>query len=97
LKDEFGNVIFTSGTHSVKKFNRQTGKYNVAVTFPAHFFNWGNIYIDLYIVGNGKDPIYLEKDILAFSIVNNKKEIGEWMGREAGAIHPNFKWYKEKR
>jgi len=93
LKDELGNVVFTNG--SFRNFdNKKTGMFEVNVTFPDNFFNWGTFNIDLFIIQNRRSAIHVERDILSFNIVNPKKALGEWMGKEAGAIHPKFEWNK---
>jgi lipopolysaccharide transport system ATP-binding protein len=94
LKDDLGNVIFTNGSHSDLFQNNENGKFEVSVEFPDNFFNWGSFFIDLYIVENRRTAIYIERDILSFTIINEQKEIGTWMGKEAGAIHPKFDWVK---
>ncbi len=95
LKDELGNVIFSTG--SEKTLN--IGSYKNFVFFPGNFFNWGKISVDLFIIettSNGVKALIIEKDILEFSIVNSVLEIGNWMGKEPGAIHPKFNWITEK-
>ena len=94
IKDELGNVVFTSGSSFVEA-NNKTGVFDVGVEFPDNFFNWGSFFIDLYIVENKKRAIYIEKDILSFTIINKQKELGTYMGKEPGAIHPKFNWYKK--
>jgi lipopolysaccharide transport system ATP-binding protein len=95
LKDEVGNSIFSNGPWENYN-NSQSGKFDVSVTFPKNFFNWGSIYIDLYFIENRKKAIIKETDIISFIIVNDKKEVGEWMGREPGPIHPKFIWTKNE-
>ncbi|MFN8256693.1 MAG: ABC transporter ATP-binding protein [Bacteroidales bacterium] len=95
LKDELGNPIFSNG--SWQDFNnKELGNFEVKTIFPNNFFNWGSIFLDLYFIENRKNSIIIEKDILSFTISNDKKEIGEWMGREPGPIHPKLTWIKEK-
>jgi lipopolysaccharide transport system ATP-binding protein len=94
LKDELGNVVFTSGSSNAG-INNKAGDYEVFVEFPDNFFNWGAFYIDLYIVENRKKAIVIEKDIISFTIINKKRELGTYMGKELGAIHPIFEWKKK--
>jgi lipopolysaccharide transport system ATP-binding protein len=95
VKDELGNVVFTSGSGNIDKPNNEQGRFQVSVDFPDNFFNWGNFYIDLFIVENKRKAFFIEKDIISFTIVNKQKEIGTYMGKEPGAIHPGFVWNKE--
>ena len=96
LKDELGNVIFTNGSWKIEESNREKGEFEVFVEFPDNFFNWGNFFVDLFVVKNKKNVLYVEKDIIAFTIVNKQTEIGGYMGKEMGGIHPNFKWIKQR-
>ncbi len=95
VKDEMGNVIFTTGSRNINKPNNEEGMFRAFVEFPDNFFNWGNFYIDLFIVENKRNAFLSENDILSFTIVNKQKEIGTFMNKESGAIHPTFKWEKE--
>ena len=91
LKDENGNKIFSTGSWQTGD-NKKKGKHFISVTFPSKFYNWGSFSIDLYIVEDCQKAIYVENDIIGFTIVNTASELGTWMGREPGAIHPSFKW-----
>ncbi len=91
LKDELGNVVFTTGC----KPDNNIGAHKATVTFPDNFLNWGNFFIDLYIIENRKHALFIEKDIISFTIAAPEYEIGAWMGKEPGAIHPRFEWTKE--
>lgn len=95
LKDEYGNPVFSSGSNQCKD-NKKSGSFEVKTIFPANFFNWGNFSIDLYFIENSIKSIFINKDIISFSIVNEIKKIGSWMGKEPGPIHPQFKWGKEE-
>ena len=91
LKDETGSKLFS--TAGAKHTNNEIDKiYRSKVTFPSNFFNWGNFYIDLHIINDRKNLAFYMTDILSFTLVNSKVEIGGWMGKEPGSIHPNFKW-----
>jgi lipopolysaccharide transport system ATP-binding protein len=94
LKDELGNVVFTNASSNTKIADDKEGLFDVSVVFPDNFFNWGSFYIDLYIVENKKNILVVEKDIVSFTVINKQQEIGQWMGKEAGPIHPRFDWQK---
>lgn len=95
VKDELGNVVFTTGSSKIKESNSKIGLFNVFVEFPDNFFNWGSFFIDLYIIEDERKAVIIENDIISFTIVNKKNKIGTYMGKEPGAIHPNFIWKKE--
>ncbi len=46
----------------------------------------------IFIVENRSRPIWIENDILSFTLVNIEQELGTWMGSEPGSIHPQFDW-----
>lgn len=96
LKDEHGNKIFSTGSYNSEEESRLCGLYDVKLSIPGDFFNWGNFALDLFIIKNKKYVIHIANDILSFSIVNNAMEIGSWMGKEPGPIHPKFQWAKKK-
>lgn len=98
VKDEIGTKIFSTGSdqQAINDKCKIKAKYLSKIRFPANFFNWGTFYIDLYIVKDRKQVIYLQNDILNFTITNKELPIGAWMGKEPGAIHPVFEWKLEK-
>jgi lipopolysaccharide transport system ATP-binding protein len=96
LKDDQGNKVFSTSSGSIKEYSTEAGVYMTSVLFPPNFYNWGNFNIDLYIIENQKQPLRVLHDILSFTIGNKEIELGHWMGREPGAILPNFKWEQSK-
>jgi len=96
LKDEYGNKIFSTGSGAINQYSSILGICEDSVIFPANFFNWGKFSIDLYIIRNKKEAIFVENDFLSFVIVNDSVEFGAWMGKEPGPIHPNFEWKRIK-
>jgi lipopolysaccharide transport system ATP-binding protein len=97
IKDEQGNKIFSTGSGEINNnYNVSTGLYLVNVVFPSNFFNWGTLNIDLYVVENRKKPVIIINDIISFTISNKEVPLGEWMGREPGAIMPKFEWGQKK-
>ena len=97
FKDEQGNKIFSTSTGSINEnYDNSCGNYITSIVFPADFFNWGNLYIDLYIVEDLKRATLVINDIIAFTLSNKEIELGRWMGREPGAIKPSFIWEQKK-
>ncbi len=97
MKDEQGNKIFSTSSKDINNnYDTSYGTYISTVLFPANFFNWGNFYIDLYIDENRKKAIIIVNDIVSFTLSNKEIELGHWMGREPGAIMPQFEWKQFK-
>lgn len=97
LKDEYGNRIFSTGSGSIfEHFNSSRGEYLTSVVFPPNFFNWGNLYFDLFVVEDRKRVLMVVNDILSVTLSNIEMQPGVWMGREPGAIKPSFNWVQKK-
>ncbi|ASB50949.1 ABC transporter ATP-binding protein [Alkalitalea saponilacus] len=95
IKDEQGTKLFSTGSSNVDNESFKTkGIIQVKGYFPANFFNWGNFYIDVYVVENRKRAIIIENDLISFTLVNKEMPIGVWMGKEPGSIKPQFNWQK---
>ena len=94
LKDEMGNAVFSS-THGKNYKNKQKGIFDVMTEIPSNFLNFGFFSLDLYLIENGREAVFIERDIIGFNVINTV-ELGDWMGREPGPIHPAFKWEKIK-
>ena len=93
LKDDLGNKLFSTGSEIIEKSDDvKEENFQASVVFPANFFNWGTLYIDLLVVEDLKHVVLIINDIISFTLLNKKAELGEWMGREPGAIMPVFDW-----
>ncbi|MBN2165649.1 MAG: ATP-binding cassette domain-containing protein, partial [Marinilabiliaceae bacterium] len=99
FKDEQGNKLFSAGSFQKinKLINEETqGIYTVTGLIPSNFFNYGTFYIDIYFVLDLRKTVIIENDILSFTVSNKSIEIGQYMGKEPGALHPLFIWEKYK-
>ena len=97
IKDDQGNKIFSTSSGSIcENYDNSSGMYVSSILFPANFFNWGNLYIDLYIVENLKEATIIINDIISLTLSNIEIELGQWMGKEPGAIKPSFCWEQKK-
>jgi lipopolysaccharide transport system ATP-binding protein len=97
IKDDQGNKLFSTSSAVINNsFDLSRGFYQTKGAFPANFFNWGNFYIDLFIVENRRIATVVVEDILSFTLSNKEVELGTWMGREPGGIMPTFHWEKRK-
>lgn len=91
LLNELGEIMF-SLSHTTENVPLRKGLNNLVCTFPGKFFNTGTYFLNLIVVKDKKNGIYVEKDIAAFTIINKEQELGSWMGREPGYLKPSFKW-----
>ena len=39
-----------------------------------------------------REALFIENDILSFTIVDGSRDLGVYMGREPGYIKPQFNW-----
>ncbi len=90
FKDEEGNYLFVN--HSSINFKDVMGIMECSMEVPNNFFNEGNFYIDLLISSN-KKIIVIENDVLNFTVQQESKNFGDWMGKTKGPLKPEFKWY----
>lgn len=91
FKDDDGRCIFTVNNHHSNFSINQKGNFGVILNLPKLFFNEGNFYIDFRITKDGK-RIFGMNDIIQFSVIQEAKALGEWMGKEPGALKLAFKW-----
>jgi lipopolysaccharide transport system ATP-binding protein len=93
LYNEMGEAMFSfsnAGSFSLKK-----GMNNIKCHFPKSFFQSGQFFLSLFIVEDSKQPIFVEKDIISFTVVDSGRALGTYMGREPGFIRPQFEWKLE--
>lgn len=93
LVDEFGEGVF-SFSHMNSNLLLSKGENKLKVIFPAEFLQSGNYSLKFHLVEDRKKAIYVEDSIFAFAIVNGKRDLGVYMGKEPGSVKPNFKWIK---
>ena len=93
FKNEQGEKIFsTSGGVRCYPIEHEAGIYEQVCHIPANFLNWGNYFIDLYVVKDRKSPIIVENDVVSFVVSNKQNALGGWMGREPGYVTPLFQY-----
>lgn len=90
LNNELGEPLFSFS--SADNVNLKNGTNTIICNFPKNFFQSGNFYLTLFIVYEKREPIFIEKDIFPFTIVDGERELGVYMGREPGYIKPQFLW-----
>jgi lipopolysaccharide transport system ATP-binding protein len=90
FKDEEGNYLFVN--HSPLDFDAIVGPMVFFMEIPNHFFNEGIFYID-FLISHNKKIIVVENDVLSFTVQQESKALGDWMGKTKGPLKPNFEWY----
>lgn len=91
LYNEIGEAMFSfsnvKDNIALKKGNNQLKCF-----FPKDFFQSGQYFLSLFVVKDLREAIFVENDIISFTIIDGGREMGVYMGREPGYIRPNFKW-----
>ena len=72
----------------------EIGKHVVSMTIPAHFFSFGAYYMDVMLAEEGRQALFIENDIVSFSINPKISEFGSWMGKGKSYLKPKFDWEK---
>jgi len=91
LYNELGEAMF-SFSNGNKNLQLKDGRNEVACEFPSSFFQAGQYFLSLFIVEDKRKAIFVEKDIISFTITDGGRDIGVYMGREPGYIKPQFEW-----
>lgn len=91
FKDGNGEKIFVVSSSCLDTIP-QNGEVRYRCEIPKNFFNNGTFSMDLYVVKDRKTALYIEPDILEFTLVNKAVELGRYMGDEPGALRPVFPW-----
>lgn len=94
LNNDSGEPLFTI-SHANNNLKLKQGLNIIKCTLPEGFLNVGTYYISFYVIENAKTSLFIEKDILTFTIQEGERSIGDWMGREPGFIKPKFDWLIE--
>ena len=91
LKSDTGEKLFSfSSSCQESMIHGKAVRYTCKI--PSNFFNAGSFSIDLFVVKNKREAVYIQPDILNFTIQNKPIELGEYMGDEPGFLHPHFEW-----
>ncbi|WP_226063798.1 ABC transporter ATP-binding protein [Kaistella polysaccharea] len=68
------------------------GQNIIRFKIPASFLNVDIYSLDLYVIADRLTTLIFVEDVLSFTILERKRNIGDWMGREPGFITTNFEW-----
>lgn len=97
FKNEQGQKIFScSGGTRCYSLEHDEGVYEQTMQIPANFLNWGNYFIDLFVVKDRSKAFIIEDDIVSFTLGNRNQALGTWMGREPGDVTPKFDFKETK-
>lgn len=91
LNNELGDTLF-SFSNSTESANLKTGQNTLVCMLPKGFLQSGQYFLSFYFVKDKKKAIFIEKDIISFTVIDAHREIGVYMGREPGYIRPKFNW-----
>jgi len=91
LNNDSGEPLFTI-SHANNNLKLKQGLNKIKCTLPEGFLNVGTYYMSFYVIEDAKTSLFVEKDIMSFTIQEGERPIGSWMGREPGFIKPKFDW-----
>ncbi len=89
FKNAENMVIFTSNNVHAPL---QAGENILNLKIPSNFLNVDKYTLDLYVIADKKTSLIFEEEVLSFTILQSKRNIGDWMEREPGFITTNFEW-----
>lgn len=90
LYNEMGEAMFSFSNFQTT--NLKTGDNNLICTIPTSFFQPGQYFLSLFIIEDRRQAIFVEKNIISFTVVDGERELGVYMGKEPGYIKPQFEW-----
>ncbi|WP_139958095.1 ABC transporter ATP-binding protein [Flavicella sediminum] len=90
LSNELGETMFSFSSSNY--LNLVQGENIVKCHFPKLFFQSGQYFLSFFLIKNRSKAVFIEKDIAMFNIIDRKRELGTYMGKEPGYIRPQFKW-----
>ena len=90
LYNEMGEAMFSFSSNN--NISLTEGKNILKCNFPKSFFQSGQYFLSFFLVKNRKEAVFVEKDIITFTVIDRKREVGVYMGKEPGYIRPQFKW-----
>jgi lipopolysaccharide transport system ATP-binding protein len=73
---------------------RPAGLIRHTVEIPGDFLNTGSYYVNMSVVKDASTGILFQNNVVAFEVVEGEV-LGDWYGRNPGAIRPKLKWVSE--
>ncbi|MBM3430948.1 MAG: ABC transporter ATP-binding protein [Bacteroidetes bacterium] len=93
LVNDIGEGLFSFSNSDIE--NLKSGMNHLTTIFPKNFFQSGNFSIHFFFVEDKAKSIFVEKDIIHFTVIDAERNLGEYMGREPGFIKPLLVWKKK--
>ncbi len=91
IHSEPGDALFSFSTYN-KNVHFTGGSNQIIATAPKGFFLAGAFYLTLFVVKDHQYVVFMQRDIMQFTVVDSKRQLGAYMGREPGFIAPEFEW-----
>lgn len=92
LYNEMGEPMFSFSHADEGSASLHTGLNHLECVFPRSFFQPGQYFLSFYCIQDRRSAVFIEKDILSFTVVDAGRELGVYMGKEPGFIRPKFNW-----
>jgi lipopolysaccharide transport system ATP-binding protein len=92
LYNEMGEAMFSFSHADENSAALQSGENKLKCVFPKSFFQSGQYFLSFYCIQDKRSAIFVEKEILSFTVVDSGRELGVYMGKEPGFIRPKFMW-----
>lgn len=92
LYNEMGEPLFSLSHADEGITSLQHGQNHLECIFPKSFFQPGQYFLSFYCIQDRRSAIFIEKDIVSFTVVDAGRELGVYMGKEPGFIRPKFNW-----
>jgi lipopolysaccharide transport system ATP-binding protein len=97
FKNETGDYFMVT-TSSKAGLVFDIGEAHAKMSVPAGFFNDGTYLIELTVINynesGGYTNLFHDAEFLQLEILQEKRSIGAWMGKEVGQIRHSFEWTK---
>lgn len=94
MKNDVGDYFLVTSNFSLNCI--KNGRNIVKMIIPTGFFNEGTYLLELMIINQkdkgGYSTYFHETEFLQIDILQERRQIGEWMGTEVGQIRYTFEW-----
>ncbi|MFQ3576753.1 MAG: ABC transporter ATP-binding protein [Cytophagales bacterium] len=94
MVNETGEPIF-SFSSARDGINLKRGEHKLKCIFPKYFLQSGGFSISFYLIEDRRMAVCTEKDLLSFVIMDSRRNLGVYLGREPGFVKPKFNWQLE--
>lgn len=94
FKGEDGVNIFNTSTGHIIENLIDKGDNKVVLKIPSHFFTQGVYFLDIMLVQNNRKSLFVEPDVMSFTVNPERGNLGSWMGKGKSYLKPRFKWEK---